>query len=60
MIFDNAMRSLEIEVMEDVIRRIRINSEITRSADELRTNLENEIAEIKKRDEKYAKLFNDD
>lgn len=33
MIFDNAMRSLEIEVMEDVIRRIRINSEITRSAD---------------------------
>lgn len=29
-------------------------------ADELRTNLENEIAEIKKRDEKYAKLFNDD
>ena len=33
MIFDNAMRSLEIEVMEDVIRRIRINSGITRSAD---------------------------
>ncbi len=28
-------------------------------ADELRTNLENEIDEIKKRDEKYAKLFND-
>ena len=33
MIFDNAMRSLEIEVMEDVIRRIKINGEITRSAD---------------------------
>ena len=33
MIFDNAMRSLEIEVMEDVIRRIRINGEIVRSAD---------------------------
>ena len=33
MIFDNAMRSLEIEVMEDVIRRIRINDEIARSAD---------------------------
>ena len=33
MIFDNAMRSLEIEVMEDVIRRIRINGEIARSAD---------------------------
>ena len=33
MIFDNAMRSLEIEVMEDVIRRIRINGGITRSAD---------------------------
>ena len=33
MIFDNAMRSLEIEVMEDVIRRIKINGGITRSAD---------------------------
>ena len=33
MLFDDMMRSLEIEVMEDVIRRIRINSEITRSAD---------------------------
>lgn len=33
MIFDNAMRSLETEVMEDVIRRIKINGEITRSAD---------------------------
>ena len=33
MIFDNAMRNLEIEVMEDVIRRIRINGEITRSTD---------------------------
>lgn len=33
MIFDNATRSLEIEVMEDVIRRIRINGEIVRSAD---------------------------
>ena len=29
-------------------------------ADELRKNLENEISEIKKRDEKYAKFFNDD
>ena len=33
MIFDDMMRSLEIEVMEDVIRRIRINGEIVRSAD---------------------------
>ena len=33
MLFDDMMRSLEIEVMEDVIRRIRINGEITRSAD---------------------------
>lgn len=29
-------------------------------ADELRKNLENEIAEIKKRDEKYAEIFNND
>ena len=33
MLFDDMMRSLEIEVMEDVIRRIRINGEIARSAD---------------------------
>lgn len=33
MIFDDIMRNLEIRVMEDIIRRIRINGEITRSAD---------------------------
>ena len=33
MIFDNMLKMLEIRVMEDVIRRIRINGEITRSAD---------------------------
>ena len=31
--FDERMRQLENEVMEDIIRRIRINGEITRSAD---------------------------
>lgn len=33
MIFDDIMRNLEIRVMGDIIRRIRINGEITRSAD---------------------------
>ncbi len=33
MIFDDIMRNLEIRVMEDIIRHIRINGEITRSAD---------------------------
>ena len=31
--FDERMRQLENEVMEDIICRIRINGEITRSAD---------------------------
>ena len=33
MIFDEQMKALEIQVMQDIIRRIKINSEITRSAD---------------------------
>ncbi len=33
MLFDDIMKNLEIRVMEDIIRRIRINGEITRSAD---------------------------
>lgn len=44
--------AIEIKLAEDLGR--------PDIADELRTNLKNEIAEIKKRDEKYAKLFNDD
>lgn len=33
MIFDEQMKALEMQVMQDIIRRIKINSEITRSAD---------------------------
>ena len=33
MVFDRKMRELEDEIMTDIVRRIRINSEITRSAD---------------------------
>ncbi len=33
MTFDAPMKRLEDEIMTDIVRRIRINSEITRSAD---------------------------
>lgn len=33
MLFDSMMKRLEESVMQDIIRRIRVNSEITRSAD---------------------------
>ena len=33
MVFDAPMKQLEEEIMADIVRRIRINSEITRSAD---------------------------
>lgn len=33
MMFDEQMKALENQVMEDIVRRIRINGEITRSAD---------------------------
>lgn len=33
MMLDELMRSLEMRVMEDIVRRIRINGEITRAAD---------------------------
>lgn len=33
MTFDEPMRSLEMRIMEDIVRRIRINGEITRAAD---------------------------
>lgn len=33
MIFDEQMKTLEMQVMQDIIRRIKINGEITRSAD---------------------------
>lgn len=33
MLLDESMRALEIRIMEDIIRRIKINGEITRAAD---------------------------
>lgn len=33
MAFDELMRSLEMQVMQDIVRRIKINGEITRAAD---------------------------
>lgn len=33
MLLDKPMRSLEMRIMEDIVRRIKINGEITRSAD---------------------------
>lgn len=33
MAFDEPMRTLEMQIMQDIIRRIKINGEITRSAD---------------------------
>ena len=33
MVFDKPLRDLEMQIMEDIVRRIKINGEITRSAD---------------------------
>ena len=33
MVLDNPLRDLEMQIMEDIVRRIKINGEITRSAD---------------------------
>ena len=33
MAFDKVLRNVEMQVMEDIVRRIKINGEITRSAD---------------------------
>ena len=33
MAFDKVLRTVEMQVMEDIVRRIKINGEITRSAD---------------------------
>ena len=33
MMFDKPLRDLEMQIMEDIVRRIKINGEITRSAD---------------------------
>ena len=32
MVLDKPLRDLEMQIMEDVVRRIKINGEITRSA----------------------------
>ena len=68
--FDERMRQLENEVMEDIIRRIRINGEITRSADwqvnrlvELgmgRKEIENRIKKaLNLSEEEVKKLYSD-
>lgn len=68
--FDERMRQLENEVMEDIIRRIRINGEITRSADwqinrlvELsmgKKEIENRIKKsLNLSDEEVKKLYSD-
>ena len=68
--FDERMRQLENEVMEDIIRRIRINGEITRSADwqinrlrELgmgQKEIENRIKKaLNLSDEEVKKLYSD-
>ena len=33
MVLDKPLRDLEMQIMEDIVRRIKINGEITRSAD---------------------------
>ena len=33
MVLDKPLRDLDMQIMEDIVRRIKINGEITRSAD---------------------------